>query len=137
PHKDSIPRIVFDSVGSVRFRDARADFYQAEPTSTNSLRGSGGMGDVGTYTLGASYLNQRGVNAAEKLQRLNLNANINIRLGTWLQSTTSIERIRSSNPYSDDSFSGIDHTLINMPPTFNVRQGYMPDGTPVFLSSGT
>lgn len=136
PHKDSIPQIVFDSVGPVRFRDARADFYQAQPTSSNSMRGSGGMGALGAYTLGASYLNQRGVNAAEKLQRLNLNANINMQLSKWLQSTTSIERIRSSNPYADDSFSGIDHTLINLPPTFDVRQGYMPDGTPVFLSGG-
>jgi TonB-linked SusC/RagA family outer membrane protein len=136
PHKDSIPQIVFDSVGTVRFRDARADFYQSEPTSNNSLRASGGMGDLGNYTLGATYLRQRGVNAAEQLQRLNLNANINFQLSKWLQSTTSIQRIRSNNPYSDDSFSGIDHTLINLPPTFDVRQGYMPDGTPVFLSSG-
>jgi TonB-linked SusC/RagA family outer membrane protein len=137
PHKDSIPKIVLDSVGSVRFRDARADFYQAEPSLDNSLRGSGAMGELGTYTLGASYLRQRGVNAAEKLTRLNLNANIVMHLSRWLQSQTAIQRIQSSNPYSDDSFSGIDHTLINMPPTFDVRQGYMPDGTPVFLSSGS
>ena len=137
PYKDSIPQMVFDSVGPVRFRDARADFYKSEPSTNNSLRGSGAMGDLGTYTLGASYLNQRGVNPAEQLGRLNLNANINMRLSKWLQSTTSIQKIRSNNPYSDDSFSGIDHTLINMPATFDVRQGYMPDGTPVFLTSGT
>jgi TonB-linked SusC/RagA family outer membrane protein len=137
PHKDSVPQIVLDSVGAVRFRDPRADFYQSEPTTDNSLRGSGGIGDLGSYTLGGSYLRQRGVNTAEKLSRLNLNANINMRLTKALQSTTSIQKIRSSNPYSDDSFSGIDHTLINMPPTFDVRRGYMPDGTPVFLTSGT
>jgi TonB-linked SusC/RagA family outer membrane protein len=137
PHKDSIPQIVFDSVGAVRFRDPRADFYKAEPSTNNSLRGSGAMGDLGVYTLGASYVYQRGVNPAEKLGRLNLNANINMHLSKWLQSITSIQKIRSSNPYSDDSFSGIDHTLINMPATFDVRQGYMPDGTPVFLTSGT
>lgn len=136
PNIDSIPQIVLDSVGPVRFRDARADFYQAEPTLDNSLRGSGGIGEFGTYTLSGAYLKQRGVNPAEKLTRFNLNANINMRLSKWLQSTTSLEKIQSSNPYSDDSFSGIDHTLINMPPTFDVRQGYMPDGTPVFLSAG-
>ena len=136
PNIDSIPQIVIDSVGPVRFRDARADFYHAEPTLDNSLRGSGGIGDFGTYTLGGSYLQQRGVNPAEKLTRLNLNANISVRLSKWLQSITSLQKVQSSNPYSDDSFSGIDHTLINMPPTFDVRQGYMPDGTPVFLSSG-
>jgi len=137
PNKDSIPQIVLDSAGPVRFRDPRADFYRASPSTTNSLRGSGGMGDLGTYTLGGSYLLQRGVNPAEKLDRLNLNANIFMQLTKALVSTTSIQKIRSSNPYSDDSFSGIDHTLINMPPTFDVRQGYMPDGTPVFLTSGS
>jgi TonB-linked SusC/RagA family outer membrane protein len=136
PHKDSIPKIVLDSMGTVRFRDPRADFYQSAPTSNNSLRGSGGMGDLGTYTLGASYLNQTGVNTAEKLGRFNLNGNINLRLNKWLELTTSIQRIRSNNPYQDDSFSGIDKTLIDMPATFDVRRGYMPDGTPVFLTSG-
>ena len=136
PNKDSIPQIVFDSVGQVRFRDARADFYRAEPSLDNSFRGSGGMGELGSYTLAGSYLGQRGVNPAEKLNRLNLNANIQMHLSKWLQSVTTLSRIQSSNPYSDDSFSGIDHTLINMPPTFDVRQGYMPDGTPVFLSPG-
>jgi len=136
PYKDSIPKVVFDSVGAVRFRDPRADFYVTAPTSNNSLRGSGGIGELGTYTLGASYLHQTGINPAEKLGRLNLNANINLRLTKWLQSTTSIQRIRSNNPYQDDSFSGIDKTLIDMPATFDMRQGYMPDGTPVFLTSG-
>ncbi|MEP6491673.1 MAG: SusC/RagA family TonB-linked outer membrane protein [bacterium] len=137
PHKDSIPQVVFDSLGSVRFRDPRADFYKSSPTSDNSLRGSGAMGDLGTYTLGGSYLNQTGVNPAEKLGRLNLNANISIHLSKWLQSSTSLQKVRSSNPYSDDSFSGIDKTLIDLPATFDVRRGYMPDGTPVFLTGGT
>jgi len=48
-----------------------------------------------------------------------------------------LTKVQSSNPYSDDSFSGIDHTLINLPPNWDIRQGYMPDGTPVFLSSST
>lgn len=136
PNKDSIPQIVIDSVGPVRFRDARADFYRAEPTFDNSLRGSGAMGDLGTYTLGGSILGQRGFNPVERLNRLNLNANINMRLSPWLQSVTSLQRVQTTNRYADDSFSGIDHTLINLPPTYDVRTGYMPDGTPVFLSGG-
>jgi TonB-linked SusC/RagA family outer membrane protein len=135
PNIDSIPQIVFDSLGAVRFRDARADFYKTSPTSNSSLRGSGSMGDLGTYTLGTSYLNQTGVNPVEKLKRLNLNANMNLKLSRWLESMTSIQRIQSNNPYSDDSYSGVDHTLINLPPTTDIRQGYLPDGTPVMLSS--
>src|SRR5215831_12270094 len=136
PYKDSIPQIVFDSVGVVRFRDPRADFYVTAPTSNNSIRGSGGISTFGTYTLGGSYLYQTGVNPAEKLMRMNLNANINLQLTKWLSSTTNVQRMRSNNPYQDDSFSGIDKTLIDMPATFDMRQGYMPDGTPVFLTSG-
>ena len=138
PNKDSIPQIVFDSQGTVRFRDARADFYKmAAPTSDNSLRGSGSMGDLGTYTLGGSYLNQHGVNPAEKLNRFNLNGNVAINLTKWMTAEASVQRIRSNNPYQDDSFSGVDHTLINLPPTWNITNGFMPDGTPAFLSSGT
>jgi TonB-linked SusC/RagA family outer membrane protein len=136
PYKDSIPKIVFDSVGTVRFRDPRADFYVTAPTSDNSLRGSGGIGELGAYTFAASYLYQTGINPAEKLGRLSLNGNVNLHLTKWLTSTTSIQRIRSNNPYQDDSFSGIDKTLIDMPATFDMRNGYMPDGTPVFLTSG-
>src|SRR5215475_8026053 len=72
----------------------------------------------------------------EKLDRLNLNGNVNINFNKWIQSTSIVQRIHSNNPYQDDSFSGVDHTLINLPPTFDVRKGYLPDGSPVFLSTG-
>jgi TonB-linked SusC/RagA family outer membrane protein len=136
PHKDSIPQIVFDSVGEVRFRDPRADFYVTAPTADNSLRGQGGIGDRGNYTLALSYLKQKGVNPQEKLDRLNLNGNISIKFTKWLESRSSVQRIRSNNPYQDDSFSGVDKTLIDMPATFDMRGGYQPDGTPTFLTSG-
>jgi outer membrane receptor protein involved in Fe transport len=135
PHIDSIPQIVFDSLGPIRFRDARADFYQRATTANNSLRGSGGMGDFGTYTLGVSYLNQKGVNPVEKLDRLNLNANVNLTLSKRLMSTTTIQRIRSSNPYSDDSYDGLTRALINLPPSTDTRQGFLPDGSPVMLGT--
>ena len=135
PNIDSIPQSVFDAVGPLRFRDARSDFYEAALTSDNSLRGSGGVGDFGSYTLGASYLAQHGVNPVEQLKRLNLNANVTLTWSKWLTSTTSIQRIRSNNPYADDSFNGIDHALINLPPTTDSRRGYMPDGTPVMLGT--
>jgi TonB-dependent SusC/RagA subfamily outer membrane receptor len=135
PNIDSIPQSVFDAVGPLRFHDARSDFYESALTSDNSLRGSGGVGDFGSYTLGASYLAQHGVNPVEQLTRVNLNANVTLTWSKWLSSTTSIQRIRSNNPYSDDSFNGIDHALINLPPTTDIRQGYMPDGTAVMLAN--
>lgn len=137
PHKDSIPQIVFNQLGDVRLRDARADFYQAAPTVNSTLRATGAMGEMGTYTLGGSYLNQRGINPIAKLNRLNLNANINLTLNSRLTSTTSIQRIRSNNPYADDSFSGLDHTLIDTPPSTDVRQSRLADGSLVMFGTNS
>jgi TonB-dependent SusC/RagA subfamily outer membrane receptor len=137
PNIDSIPQVVFDSLGPIRIRDARADFYKTGLTSNNSIRGSGSMGDFGTYTLGVSYLNQGGVNPVEKLDRLNMNGNVSFSLGNRLMSTTSIQRIRSENPYSDQAYDGVDHALINLPPTTDARTGYMPDGSPVMLGTSS
>ena len=47
----------------------------------------------------------------------NLNGNVAINLTKWMTAEASVQRIRSNNPYQDDSFSGVDHTLINLPPT--------------------
>lgn len=135
PHKDSIPKIVFDSLGSVRFGDARADFYRTAPTVNSNLRAKGSMGNRGTYTLGTSYSDSKGVNPVAGLARLALNANINLTLSNKLTSNTSIQRLRSNNPYSNDSFDGLDHTLIDTPPTTDLRTAWLPDGSPVMLSS--
>jgi TonB-linked SusC/RagA family outer membrane protein len=135
PHKDSLPQVVFDSLGPVRFRDARADYYRTAPTLNTSLRASGSMGNFGTYTLGGSYLDQQGINPVGELKRMNLNANMTLALSSRLQSMTSIQRIRSDNPYQDESFDGVEKQLVDMPPTTDIRQGYMPDGSPVFLGT--
>ncbi|MGH7460976.1 MAG: TonB-dependent receptor plug domain-containing protein, partial [Longimicrobiales bacterium] len=137
PHKDSIPQIVFDSVGEVRFRDAREDYYRTGLTSNNSLRAQGSMGEMGIYTFGVSYLDQGGIFPQSKLGRLNLNANVNLRLSNWLQSATSLQRIRTDNPFSDDSFDGLNHALIDLPPTRDVREAWNADGTPVMWGTNT
>ncbi|MGH8436138.1 MAG: SusC/RagA family TonB-linked outer membrane protein [Pseudomonas sp.] len=137
PHKDSIPQIVFDSIGDVRFRDAREDFYRTAPTVNSSLRGSGSMGERGTYTFGISYLDQQGINPIAELNRLNLNANMNIKLSEWLSSTTSVQRIRSDNPYGNDSYDGLTRTLINMPPSTDTRRAWNADGSPVMWGNNS
>ena len=48
----------------------------------SSLRGTGSMGELGTYTFGISYLDQQGTNPIAELSRLNLNANLNIKLSS-------------------------------------------------------
>ncbi|HKS06821.1 MAG TPA: SusC/RagA family TonB-linked outer membrane protein [Gemmatimonadaceae bacterium] len=131
PHKDSIPQMVFDSVGPVRFRDAREDFYKSSPSVENALRGRGSMGDLGTYTFGASWVDQRGVNPMAALDRLTLSGNVSFKWNDWLTSTTSLQRIRVDNPFLNDSFDGLDHDLIDTPPSTDTRQAWMPDGSPV------
>lgn len=135
PHKDSIPKIVFDSLGAVRFGDARADFYRTAPTVSSNLRATGSMGSRGTYTLGGSWLDNKGVNPSAQLVRLALNANIELTLSSRLTSNTSIQRLRSNNPYGDDSFNGVDHSLIDTPPTTDVRKAWLPDGSPVMFGT--
>lgn len=135
PHKDSIPQIVYDSVGTVRFRDVRADFYRNAPTVNSSLRGGGSMGELGMYTFGATYLDQNGINPIAKLDRLNLNANITLTLSKWLTSVTSLQKTRSKNPYNDDSFTSLTKQLVDMPPSTNMTQAWMADGSPVMFGS--
>ena len=43
PAQDSIPQIVIDSVGEVRFRDPREDFYETGRTLENSLNVTGSL----------------------------------------------------------------------------------------------
>ncbi len=137
PHKDSIPQMVFDSVGPVRLRDAREDFYRGSPSIENALRGRGSMGDLGIYTFGASWMDQRGINPKAGLDRLTFSGNVNLKLASWLTSTTSLQRIRTDNPYTDDSFSGLDKTLIDTPPSTDTRKAWLPDGSPVMYGANT
>lgn len=137
PHRDSIPKIVFDSLGEVRFRDPRADFYRQAPSVNNTLNASGSISSFGNYRLGGAYLKQNGVNPIAQLDRLNLNANIQLDFSKWLKSTTSIQRARTSNPYTDDSFNGLDKQLIEMAATTDIRDAWNRDGTPRFLFGQT
>ena len=131
PHRDSIPQMVFDSVGPVRFSDPREDFYQTSQSLVSSLRAIGSMGEMGTYTFGVSYTDQGDIVPRAKLERLNLSANVSLRLASYLGSTTSIQKINTRNPWSVDSWNSIHRSLILMPPTRDIRQAWNEDGTPV------
>lgn len=132
PHKDSIPADVFSALGGdVRFQDAREQYYQTARSIENSLRVSGSVGDAGAYTFGVSYLDQGDITPVGKLERLNLSANINLRFSDFLRSNTSIQRIDTHNPWPAESWSGVHHTLLHVPPNVDIREGYLEDGAPV------
>jgi hypothetical protein len=135
PHKDSIPAEVRSALGNVEFADAREQYYQTARSFENSLRASGSVGDAGAYTFGVSYLDQGDITPTGKLERLNLSANVSLRFSDFLNSNTSVQRIATHNPWPVDSWNGIHHTLLHVPPNVNIRDGYLADGTPVLWGS--
>jgi TonB-linked SusC/RagA family outer membrane protein len=136
PHKDSIPQIVFDSVGEVRFRDARADFYRTGRTLENSLNATGSL-PGGFYSFTASHTHQNGIVPASKLDRLNLGANISLDVSSYLRSNTSVSYAVTDNDWQNEGWFGVARTLINLPPTRDIRQAWNPDGTPILWASNT
>jgi TonB-linked SusC/RagA family outer membrane protein len=137
PHKDSIPAEVISAIGQPRFQDTRDQFYETAQTFENTLRASGGLGDGGSFTFGISYLDQGDITPVGKLERLNLNTNINLQLSDRLMSTTSVQRINTNNPWSPDSWSGVHHSLLHIPANVDIRTAYNEDGTPVMWGSNS
>lgn len=137
PHKDSIPQVVFDQLGEVRFRDVREDYYQRAQTIENSIRATGSVGDAGAYTFGVSYLDQGDITPTGKLERLNLNANVSLRLSGFLQSNTSVQRINTHNPWPNDSWNSVHRQLLLIPPNVDIRTARNADGSPVLWGTNT
>jgi TonB-linked SusC/RagA family outer membrane protein len=137
PHKDSIPQMVLDSSGPVRFRDAREDFYQTARVLENSLNATGSMGTAGHYNFTASHLNQQGIVQAAKLERLNLGANVTLNLHSRLRSNTVVQYANTNNDWQIEGYQSLTRTLINLPPTRDIRQAWNADGTPVMWGGNT
>jgi TonB-linked SusC/RagA family outer membrane protein len=136
PHKDSIPQIVLDSVGEVRFRDARADFYRTGRVLENSLNATGSV-PGGHFNLGISHVDQKGIVPASKLDRLNMSGNITLNLSGSLRSNTSILFSNTENDWQYEGWFGVGRTLTNLPPSRDIRQAWNEDGTPVLWASNT
>lgn len=136
-HKDSIPAEVRSALGDISFVDAREQYYQTAKSFENSLRASGSVGNAGAYTFGISYLDQGDITPTGKLERLNLSANVTLRFSDYLNSNTSVQRISTHNPWPVDSWSGLHHTLLHVPPNVDIRNGYLEDGSPVLWGSNS
>lgn len=137
PHKDSLSAQVINDLGTVRFVDARDDYYQTAQTWENSLRASGSMSDRGTYTFGISYLDQGDITTTGKLERLNLSGNVNLTLSNWLNSRTSVQRINTVNPWPNDSWNSVHHNILHIPPNVDTREAWHEDGTPILWGPNT
>ncbi len=137
PHKDSIPPEVVAALGDVIFEDSRSQFYNTAQTIDNSLRATGSLGDAGSYTFGVSYLNQGDITPTGKLERLNLSANVRLQMSDRLMSTTSVQRVNTQNPWPADSWSGVHHSLLHIPPNVDIRTAWNEDGTPVMWGTNS
>ena len=136
PHKDSIPQIVFDSVGEVRFRDARDDFYRTARALENSINAIGSL-PVGSYSFGLSHLDNQSINPYGGLKRLNLNANLSLNLSNALRSNTTVLYTNTRDEWQIEGYQSLTRTLINLPPTRDIREAWNADGTPVMWGSNS
>ena len=136
PHRDSIPQIILDSIGDVRFRDPRKDFYNNGLVINNSINVSGSL-PMGGYNFGLSKLDQKGMFPGTKLDRINLNANLTASLTSHLSAATSVMYSNAENLTSGEGYSSFTRTIYQLPVTRDISQAWMPDGSPVMWGSNS
>jgi outer membrane receptor protein involved in Fe transport len=78
-----------------------------------------------------SHLDQQDITPVGHLDRLNISANVNIRLHDALESSTSIQRMGTRNAFPNEGFSGIHRLLTLIPPNVDVTEAWREDGSPV------
>jgi TonB-linked SusC/RagA family outer membrane protein len=136
PHRDSIPQIIIDSIGQLRFRDPSKDFYINALTLTNSLNVTGSI-PSGTYNLTLSHTDEHGIVPGGGLNRLNLGANLNTLLTSWLRSRTSMQYANTDNTQANEGYQGYTRTIAQLPLTRDITQAWMPDGSPVMWGTNS
>jgi TonB-linked SusC/RagA family outer membrane protein len=135
PHRDSLSSDIIQN-GRPRFRDPRSDFYRNGITSTQSLYATGST-PQGTYGMGFSYSNQEGVLTSSKLDRLNLNANLNMNLSPSIKAHTTLLFASTGNDWGWEGAEGLTALVSVLPPTRNLSTAYNEDGTPVMFGSNS
>jgi TonB-linked SusC/RagA family outer membrane protein len=136
PHRDSIPQVVLDSVGDLRFRDPRKDFYEIAQTYVNSVGISGSL-PQGAYNFNLSRTDQGGIFPGTKLDRTAVQANITAKLSNNLQSNTTVMYTNSLNITANEGYSSLVRTLAQMPVTRDISRAWQPDGSPVMLGNNS
>src|SRR5690606_6128474 len=108
--------------------------YQRAPMRNHALTVSGG-GDVGTFLLSGSYLNQDGVMQYTGFERYNLRANTSFNIGDKIRVGTNVAASfnRMDDPETDGKESNA-HYALAMPPVVGIEQnteatGYSPAQT--------
>lgn len=132
PHRDSIPSDVIQNAGRLSFRDPRTDFLKRGAVSSHSLYGTGSLAG-GTYGIGFGYAKHEGVMTNSQLDRLNLNANINLNLLDKLASQTTLMHANTINDLGWEGALGFAADVSLTPPTRDLSNAWNADGTPVMF----
>lgn len=122
---------VTDSAQCLSLIDPRKEFYQTGNVLETSINASGGLGERGSFSLSASNVNQDGIQPNTALDRLNLSANVRLRLTDRLQSVTNVMYADTRNRWLTEGWQGIEQDLQYLTNTIDVRKAWNEDGTPV------
>lgn len=129
PHKDSVSKAAIDAAGMPIIRDPRKDFYRTGKVWSNSVSISGG-GDISTYILTYSNLDQQGIVDKNTFKRNSLSGNFTSQLGKNFKSSTSINYTNSQNqrmPEGNTKRSYL-YSLNFAPISFDIKGQYEAHG---------
>lgn len=115
----------------LRLIDPRKDFYRTSNVFETSINASGGLGDRGSFSLSATNINEQGIEPNTSLDRLNLNANVRLRLTDRLEAHTTVMYADTRNAWLTEGYQGIEQQLQYLTNTVDVRRAWNEDGTPV------
>ena len=131
PHKDEVSQEVLSDLGvdEIETYDPREQFYQTGNTVETSLSISGG-GDLGSYFLSASHLDQAGTVPTTELGRTSIFTRFSTSLSDNLSANASINYTNTANEWvaegADRSYLW---TLNFAPISFDLRPAEYEDGT--------
>ncbi len=128
---------VTDPTKCIRMQDPRNDFYQTGKLLNTSLNATGGLPGSGAFNLSGSYVTNDGVQPFTSLNRLNLNANITLRLTDRLHSQTQVMYASTDNKWLTEGWQGTEQLLWYRTPNLDVRKAWNQDGTPVMWGDNT
>lgn len=124
------PAVLAENGGPINMTDPRNALYRTGYTSETSISATGGITGGGSYNLSTTYANQTGIDPTDALKRLNLNANVALRLTSRLHSQTTIMYSNTDNTWLDQGWGSLDHTVMATPTNVNLSKGWICDGVP-------
>ncbi|MGH7574737.1 MAG: SusC/RagA family TonB-linked outer membrane protein, partial [Longimicrobiales bacterium] len=126
-----------DPAKCLRLIDPRKDFYGTGHVLETSVNASGGLGDRGSFSLSGTNVSDQGIQPNTSLDRLNLSANVTLRLTDRFQSVSNVMYSDTRNAWLTEGWQGTERQLQYLTNTIDVRTAWNEDGTPVMWGANT